>query len=227
MVFASGMSRRVYLGLLNRRFSIVSSGELADVCKAFGFPAKSVRVVLVRKGFLVPVLFKGLFYVRSANEALSGALPDVFELVALACNKRFGKEWYFGLRTALSAFDVAGIRTQTKAFVIVKKQVVPSVRRVGGLEVVFSQLKGASFIEGVEERGGLRFSEPVRAVLDFLHFGVKAGNQSEGLQAMADVIQVVGVKKFDRQSQRLLKNYSTKASLKKIIDRRRGPGRVA
>ncbi len=219
MTHSQDMSSKVHSGLLNRKLRVASSNDIHQVCSAFGYSFENVRTVLVRRGVLVPVLFKGVFYIRTPNELLTESLPDGLKLVSLACTKRFGQEWYFGLHTALKLSNIAGVRTQNKIFVVIRQQIIPSVRMMSGVEVVFSQLKNVPFNEGIEENTFARFSGPVRTALDFLHLGIKAGDSTFATMLQQEVMRMVGRKIFDTESKKLLGYYSTSKTMEHIIGR--------
>ncbi len=212
---------KVHFALMNRKMRCVSSADIADICKYFGFSPVNVRTVLIRRGVLVQLLFKGIFYVRNSTELLAKTLPsDPLVLAALACNKRFGKIWYFGLYSALKLNELAGVQTPVKTFIITKKQVLPNRRDLGGMNFVFSQVKGVPFDKGIIENNDLRFSNLSRTALDFLHLAIKKKDTTYAEMVLDTVIarnkgSIYGAKN-------LLSFYSTKRAMTRIIEKHLG-----
>lgn len=213
---------KIHFAMTNRRLRCVSSGDIAEICDYFGFSPSNIRAILIRKGALVPLFFKGIFYVRNPSELLTKTLPsDSLTIAALACNKRLGKNWYFGLHTALKLNDLAGAQTPLKTFIITKKQLTPRMRKIGNMEFVFSRIKGVSFADGIIEKHELRYSNPVKTALDFLHLGIKK-NDTSYAQLVLDAILDWNKKQFISECKKLLKAYSTKTGIKTIIEKHLG-----
>ncbi|MEW6529183.1 MAG: hypothetical protein AB1391_04800 [Candidatus Micrarchaeota archaeon] len=210
---------KVHFAITNRGFRCVSSKDIVEICGLFGFSAANIRAILVRKGALIPLFFKGIFYVRNSSELLTKTLPsDRLILVALACNKHLDRNWYFGLYTALQLNNLSGVQTPTKIFIITKKQLIPRKRRTANIELIFSQIKGISFSDAIMEKNGVRYSNPVRTAMDFLHLGIKK-KDTEYAEVILDAILDLDEKRFVSKYKRLLPSYSTKASIKKIIEK--------
>ncbi|MFH1247160.1 MAG: hypothetical protein V1644_02150 [Candidatus Micrarchaeota archaeon] len=217
MVFLDENAGKVHFALISRGLRCVSSSEIADVCSYFHFSPSNVRATLVRKGALVPLLFKGIFYVRSPEELLLKSLPsDPLLLASLACNKHLGKNWYFGLHTALKFNDLAGVQAPVKSFIITNRQLAPGKRKVGAMEFVFSQIKHRSFDAGLVEKNGFRYSSPVRTSLDFLYFGIKKRDLSYATLVL-DAVLDKNRKKFVTLSGKLLGFYPVKKRMRVII----------
>lgn len=222
MAFLDENAGKVYLALCNRKLRCVSSNDIAELCGYFGFSPVSVRKVLIRKGALVPLLFKGIFYVRLPHELLYKSIPsDPLFFASLACNKLLGKNWYFGLHTALVLNNLAGVQVLSKNFIVTKKQQVPRVRKVAGMEFVFATMKGVPFDQGLVGQNGLRYSTPVRTSLDFLHFGIKKADTAYAEVVLGAVIER-GKKAFALKYKQLLKFYSTKRKMRRIIEKHLG-----
>lgn len=222
MKYLEEKAGKVHFAMTNRGLRCVSSKDMAEVCNYFGFSPSNIRTILIRKGALVPLFFKGIFYVRNSSELLTNTLPsDPLIIAALACNKRLDKNWYFGLHTSLKLNDLAGVQTPQKIFIITKKQLIPRIRKIGSMEFVFSQIKGISFTNGIIKKNELRYSNPVRTALDFLHLGIKKKNINYA-QLVLDTILDWNKKQFVSEYKNLLKFYSTKTTINKIIENHLG-----
>lgn len=212
---------KIHFSMTSRKLRCVSTKDIEELCSRFGFSPANVRTVLIRKGALVPLFFKGIFYVRTSSELLTKTLPlDSLILATLACNKKFGKEWYFGLQTALKLNELAGVQTSTKTFIITKKQVRSKIHSMGSMEFIFSKIKVSSD-NGIIEKNGLRYSDPVRTVLDFLHLGIKKKDTTYA-EVVLDAVIELNKQKFQSGVKRQLRSYSTKKLMKKIIDKHLG-----
>ena len=212
---------KIHFSMTSRKLRCVSTKDIDELCGRFGFSSTNVRTTLIRKGALVPLFFKGIFYVRTSSELLTKTLPlDSLILATLACNKKFGKDWYFGLQTALKFNELSGVQTSTKTFIITKRQVRSNIRSMGGMEFAFSKIKIYSD-NGIIEKNGLRYSDPVRTVLDFLHLGIKKKDTTYA-EVVLDVVIELNRQKFQSGIKRQLKLYSTKKLMKKIIDKHLG-----
>ncbi len=217
MVFLDENAGKVHFSIVNRGLKCVSSSEIAVISSYFHFSPSNVRATLVRNGALVPLLFKGIFYVRSPAELLSKSLPsDPLLLASLACNKRFGEKWYFGLYTALKLNGLAGVQAPVKSFIIAQGQLVPGKRKVGAMEFVFSQTKIRSFNAGLVEKNGFRYSGLVRTCLDFIYFGIKKGDLSYATLVL-DAVLGRNKKAFLISSRKLLGFYPAKRRMREII----------
>lgn len=221
MRYLNEKAGKIHFSMISRKLRCVSTKDIEELCKRFGFSSTNVRTILIRKGALVPLFFKGIFYVRSSSELLTKTLPlDSLILATLACNKKFGKNWYFGLQTALKLNELSGVQTSTKAFIITKRQIKSKTRSMNGMEFIFSKIQIPSD-NGIMEKNGLRYSDPVRTVLDFLHLGIKKKDTAYA-EVVLDVVIELNKKKFYPKVKSLLKVYSTKKLMKKIIDKHLG-----
>jgi|GEM_PF-1254900 len=212
---------KIHFSMTNRKLRCVSTKDIEELCSHFGFSPTNVRTILIRKGALVPLFFKGIYYVRTSSELLTKTLPlDSLILATLACDKKFGKDWYFGLQTALKLNELTGVQTSTKIFIITKKQVRSKIRSMGSMEFIFSKIKISSD-DGIIEKNGLRYSDPVRTVLDFLHLGIKKKDTTYA-EVVLDAVIELNKRKFQSEVKRQLRLYSTKKLMKKIIGKHLG-----
>ncbi len=220
MAYLDGMAGKVHFAMLSRKLRCVSSKDISLLCRPFGARPSSMQAILLRRGALVPLLFRGVFYVRSPRELMALSQPSSpLEMAALACNTRLGAGWHFGLHTALLLNGIAGTQAQAKTFIVTKRQIIPKVRRWRGMEFVFSQIRGLPGGAGIIEKGGIRYSGPARTALDFLHLGLKGGNPSYAGEAL-DAAIAHNRKGFVSECGSLLRHYSTKKAMGKIIPMR-------
>ncbi|MBI5035855.1 hypothetical protein HZC09_00790 [Candidatus Micrarchaeota archaeon] len=207
---------KVHWALISRGKKVMSTEEIGRVIHGFGFNSRAIKLMLVRSGALVPLLFRHQYYVRDLKEMALSSGPDPLLLAASSCTGRFGPCWYFGLQTALK-LNLGFSQTQTGAFVVASEPVRSSRRSLAGLWFSFHRLQSTSMSAGVVEKGGLRFSGLTRTVLDFLHFGVKKGDVAYAKEVLDDVLGGDRRKEFLRDYPELLKVYSTRSSISRII----------
>ncbi|MBI3588717.1 hypothetical protein HY995_04225 [Candidatus Micrarchaeota archaeon] len=181
MAFQSSKAGKVYSVLILRSGKVVSTDEIKDACKLLGVDFKTALAGLSRAGVLEPVLFKGVYYVRSPEERqLNTIQEDALDVVAKACNLKLKDNWYFGLAAAL---ELAGLSEQqhlSTLTVIAKKRVKRYRTAFGGLVFEFKRLSGVPFNKLVRKEGAKRFSEPARTLADYAYFNArsKAGGYS-------------------------------------------------
>lgn len=212
---------KIHFSMTSRKLKCVSTKDIEELCNRFGFSPVNVMTVLIRKGALVPLFFKGIFYVRTSSELLTKTLPlDPLLLATLACNKKFGHDWYFGLQTALKLNEITGVQTTTKTFIITKKQVRTKIRSMGSMEFIFSKIKTSS-PKGIIEKNDFRYSDSIRTVLDFLHLGIKKKDITYA-EVVLDAVIESNKRKFQSQAKGQLKSYSTNKLMKRIIDKHLG-----
>ena len=213
---------KVHFAMTNRKLRCVSSQEISTLCKAFGFSPANIRQVLLRKGMLAPLFFKGIYYVKNTSETLTKTLPsDPLFLSSLACNKKLDNDWYFGLHTALKLNGLAGVQTPVKTFIITKKQIIPGTRVMQGMEFVFSRIKSVPFDIGIIERDDLRYSDQIRTVLDFLHLGIKKKN-TKYAEVVLETVLEKNKKEFLLKSPKYMEHFSTKDRMEEIIKKHLG-----
>ena len=146
----------------------VSSEEL----KAYSRAARVNYEILIRyfetKGYVIRI-FRGIFYVKSAEEIeLSRINPSHLELVARGLEIKKVKNWYFGLHTALK------LNNMTHESFAIEEVVSDSLFRAKPIKIAsykfrFVKLSNKLFGFGIENRNGLRFSDPEKTVLDFIY----------------------------------------------------------
>ncbi len=209
----------VHRSLLNRGLNCVSSDEIRVVCGDFGFDFKAVLHSLVRFGAVFPLLFRGIYYVRDAREfASKSSNTDALNLAALACNKKLGKNWYFGFHAALKLSGVIGQQTLTEAAVIARKQILPKrTRVVPGLKIVFYTVKCADFEAGIIQSGEIRFSSPIRTAADAFRVGLRQ-NKSAYARVVRDEVRDFLGKRFALEARRVLEKCGWQALEKPLLE---------
>jgi predicted transcriptional regulator of viral defense system len=167
---------------------ILDSSDVASVAKSFGFAPNVVLNGLVRGGYLVPVYFSGVYYLPDPDERDTKFLKrKSYEMVAAACLSRFGKNWYYGLGSALY---IAGLTHQTpyEFFVITDRHDSASFE-FGGNRFRIRKSSVNDYVTGVEERGLLRFSAPARTITDYLYFYSKEGRQDHAIRTARGILR--------------------------------------
>lgn len=174
MAFQSSKAGKVYNVLILRSEKVISSEEIREVCKLLGVDFKTALAGLSRASVLEPVLFKGVYYVRSPEERQLGTTQkDAVEVVAKACNLKLKEDWYFGLATALMLAGLSEQQHLTTLTIISKKRVKRYRTSFGGLAFEFKQLSGVFFDKMIRKEGTKRFSEPARTLADCAYFNAR------------------------------------------------------
>lgn len=141
---------------------------------------------------------------------------SITTLIAMACNKKLGKNWYFGLETALGILGVSRTQTESKICIITKRQVIPSKKIFKGIEIVFLRIKGTSEA-GIIQKGEIRYSDIFRTALDFMHLSIKSKGTEYAKLILREIINKTKGK-FQKQTNKIIGEYSTKKSILKIIE---------
>lgn len=174
MAFKSSKAGRVYTLLILRYERVISSDELMAACKLLGVGFKTALAGLSRAGAIEPVLFKGVYYVRSPEELQLGTIrQDALDVIARACSLKLESNWYFGLATALM---LSGLWTQqhlATLTVVSKARVKRYKTAFAGFTVEFKQLSGVPIDKLIKTDGVKRFSEPSRTLADYAYFSAR------------------------------------------------------
>src|SRR3989338_5470459 len=174
MAFSSSKAGRVYTALLERNGRVFSTKEIRQMCKLLKVDFNVALVGLNRAGVLAPVAFKGVYYLRNREERdLNTIKEDPLVIVANACNLRLGKNWYFGLASALQLSGLSNHQTLTTMTIISKKRVSGSKPAIAGMNIEFKQLAGVPYNKLIKTRGPIRFSDPARTILDYAYFSAR------------------------------------------------------
>lgn len=170
---------KVYNALLSRSERVVTSDDVKKVAKDFKMNPRAGLDGLIRNGSLEPVLFKGVYYVRNRDERdLQTIQEDPLRIIARACNVRIGKDWYFGLATALKLAGFWWQQILTTITVITKRRVQHSESSFGGYAVEFKAISIESFESDLRIDGAIRYSDPVRTLIDYAYLGARHGAAS-------------------------------------------------
>ncbi len=174
MAFQESKAGKVYSVLILRSDRVVSTAQIKEACRLLGVDFQTAFVGLDRAGILEPVIFKGVYYVRTPEERQLGTIQeDSLDVIARACNLALKENWYFGLATALKLAGLWEQQTLTTITIVSKKRVKRSKQAFGGLNVEFKQLSGVPFDKLVVKSGVRRFSEPARTLADYAYFSAR------------------------------------------------------
>jgi len=208
MAFPSSKSAKVYNVLLSRFERVVSSDDIKKTATAFQMDPRAALVTLTRNGALEPVVFRGVYYVRNRNERdLRTIQEDPFRIIARACNMRLGKGWYFGLATALKLAGVWGQQSLTTMTIITRIRVQHAKASFAGYAVEFKVLSIPSFEAMLRDDGIIRYSEPVRTLLDFAYFGARRGRSDEYARSVIAAISARERKRLVEQARQSISDY--------------------
>jgi hypothetical protein len=120
---------------------------------------------------------------------------------------RLGKGWYFGLATALKLAGVWGQQSLTTMTIITKTRVQHAKASFAGYAVEFKVLSIPSFETMLRDDGIIRYSEPVRTLLDFAYFGARRGRSDEYARSVIAAISARERKRLVEQARQSLSDY--------------------
>ena len=145
----------------------VTSGELRELCSNLGIRYESAIRHLVPRGHLIRI-FRGIFYVTSPDEALTGRQKySHLELVSKGLKVKGVGDWYFGLYTALK------LNNMTHELYAIDYVVNDKIQRSKPMNItcyLFRFVKVKPQLLGFGVVGGeLRRSDPEKTVLDFIY----------------------------------------------------------
>ncbi len=163
--------------------SVVTRGEVEDVCKKFKANPRNTINYMITYGYLVRIL-RGLYYVKTYDEFKFEKSMDVYRLIFLGMD-RLKINWYFGLYTALLLNGLSHEFFGT-IFVLNNKIFRPKEIVIGGEKVKFIKLKDKLFGFGVVSKNSLRFSDPEKTVLDFIYIFRYRGVAEERIISMLE-----------------------------------------
>jgi len=183
------------LWLEGKRFA--DSDSLNAMCGELGANYESALRYLLARKYLVRV-FRGIFYVKSAEEVKLGRVEmNHLEMVAKGMELKGVENWYFGLHTALK------LNNLTHEYFAVDSVVNDTIFRAKEMEIAghgfrFVKIK-PSLIFGVRKKGGIRYSDAEKTILDFLYLGRYRG------RPLLDVSELM-----EKASEEKLKRYADK-----------------
>jgi predicted transcriptional regulator of viral defense system len=147
----------------------ISSTELKKYCKVLALDYDSSVKNLLRRKYLVR-LFRGLFYLKTAEEAEFefGSRYNYLELVAKAMKLKSVNNWYFGLHTALKLNDATHetfvVEDVISAYVFRAKPI-----NIAGHKFKFYKLSKKLVSFGIVDKSGIRYSDLEKTVIDFAY----------------------------------------------------------
>lgn len=161
----------------------ISSIELKKYCRDLGLDYKSSVKNLMRRKYLVR-LFKGLFYLKTAEEAEFefGNRYNYLELVAKAMKLKGISNWYFGLYTALK-FNNTTHETFTVEDVINADILRAKPINIVGRKFKFYKLSKKLLSFGIVEKSGIRYSDLEKTVIDFAYIWRYSGKSNAEIES--------------------------------------------
>jgi predicted transcriptional regulator of viral defense system len=207
-MLASSKTGKVYNALLLRFGRIVTSDDVKKVAADFKMDPRSALVSLKRDGILEPVLFQGIYYVRNREERdLHTIQEDPLRIMARACDVKLGKDWYFGLATALKLAGVWEQQSLTTITIITKKRILRRKVFFADYAVEFKVLSIPSFQSNLRVNEGMRYSDPVRTLLDFAYLSARSGELGEYPRNVVAAILKTGRRDLIDQAEKSLDDY--------------------
>jgi predicted transcriptional regulator of viral defense system len=162
------------MSLLRRKLwmdkkEFVTAEELKCYCKTRKLNYEMVVRYFGMRGYLVRI-FRGIFYVKSLEEAKLGRSPyNHLELVARGLELKKVSNWYFGLHTALKLNNMTH-ETFAVEDVINDKLFRANPFTIAGYKFKFSKLSSALLDFGIKKaENGVRYSDREKTVLDFIY----------------------------------------------------------
>ncbi len=147
---------------------VVTSAEIREMAQILDKDEWRSLDYLQKQGYIDRIL-KGIFYVRSPEERERGFTQfSVYDMVAKALKTKGVKQWYFGLETALK------FNNMTHEYFAINYVITGSYRTtkvIGILDTKFQfhKWKESHFKFGLVRKGGLRYSDPEKTVLDLAY----------------------------------------------------------
>ncbi len=179
--------RALISSLASSDVKIVDSHAVSLIAKPLGFNPGVIRNGLVRGGYLLPVYFSGVYYLLDTDELSTRFLKiKSFEIVAAVCNHCLGKNWYYGLSSAL--YFGGAINQSPKEFFIISGSHFPASFKFGNNAFRIRKSSVKDYSLGIEERGLLRFSSPARTITDYLYFYSKEGKRDYAVEAARGIL---------------------------------------
>jgi predicted transcriptional regulator of viral defense system len=160
---------------------VATRDEIKVACRKFGAKYANTINFMISYGYLVRIL-RGLYYVKTFEEFKLEKAVDVHRMISLGLN-RLGIGWYFGLHTALRLNGLTH-EFPSVTFVVNDSIFRPKEIEIAGGKTRFLKLKHGLFGFGVVDRGGVKFSDPEKTVLDLVYFSRYRGLPRERIISM-------------------------------------------
>lgn len=141
---------------------------IKEYCKSLEMDYKNTINYMLRKGYLLRI-FKGIFYLRSLDEIkLDKRKYNHLELVSNGLELKKVENWYFGLYTALKLNNMTHEHF-TVDYVINDRIFRAKPMEIAGYKFKFHKLKTDLFRFGIIKDNTIRYSNPEKTILDFIH----------------------------------------------------------
>ena len=154
---------------------IVTSREIFALALELGKkPVRSLKY-LKSMGYLERI-FRGIYYVYTPEEMeMGGCDYSIYEIVAMGLQAKGVKGWYFGLETGLK------MNRMTHEFFTIDHVITDIYKTTKPIDIMdynvrFLRWRSGYQRFGLVKRGGIRFSDPEKTVLDLMYKRFKAGH---------------------------------------------------
>ena len=147
---------------------IVTSGEIGELSDEILKDTNQVIDYLQRNRYIVRIL-KGIFYVKSLEERERKKYDNsLYEMVAMALQKKGVKNWYYALETALK------LNTMTHEYYMIDYLITDSYRTTKVIKILDTSFKFIKrgkehFRQGIKREKRIRYSDPEKTVLDLAY----------------------------------------------------------
>lgn len=147
---------------------VVTDSLLRNYCTKLKLEYNSTVNYLIRAKYIIRI-FRGIFYVKTANEYVLGKTKyNHLQLVAKGLKTKGVKNWYFGMHTALK------LNAQTHEIFSIDEVISDTIFRnvsflIAGHKFKFTKISPGLTKFGVIERHGIRYSDPEKTILDFIY----------------------------------------------------------
>lgn len=179
---------------------IVTSKEVKELAEKIGKDGENTLYYLQEEGYLSRI-FRGIFYVKSWEERKRSVEEySIYELIAMALDKKGVENWYFALETALK------INNMTHEYFSVDYAFTGSYRTTKIIEIQdqkfkFFKRRKEHFSQGVTTDKDIRYSDPEKTILDLKYRSYLKDDRSDHLKQYGDKIETSKIKNY-------LKDYS-------------------
>ncbi len=147
---------------------IVASDEIKNLAKELGKDGRRSLYYLQEEGYITRIL-RGIFYIKSIPEREQNTYDkSIYELVALALEKKGVTNWYFGLETALKMNNLTH-EYFTIDYVLTDSYRTTKVIKIMDTRFQFLKRSKNYFKEGLIKKNFLRYSNPEKTVLDIAY----------------------------------------------------------
>ena len=158
----------IWKRLLIEEKKIVTSGEIKSLAHELGKDEERSLYYLQEEGYIVRI-FRGIFYVKTIEEREQGTFDSpIFDMVALALNKKGVKRSYFGLETALKMNNMTH-EYFTIDYVLTDSYRTTKVIKIRNTRFQFFKRSKKQFQNGIIVRDLKRYSNPEKTVLDLAY----------------------------------------------------------